>query len=85
MNSKGPWDLRLDSLLKRIEREKIEEVVLAIGTDVESDATAGFIKELLKDRKVKVTRLAFGLPVGSGVGYSDPVTLQRALKGRQSV
>ena len=85
MNGKGPWDLRLKDLLERLEKEPIKEVILALSTDVESDATAGFIHELLKDRGVTVTRLAFGLPVGSGVAYSDPVTLQRAIRGRQGV
>ena len=85
MNAQGPWDVRLQALIDRIDKEKYQEVILALNTNVESDATASFICELLKDRKVKVTRLAFGLPVGSGVRYSDPVTLERAIRGRQDV
>lgn len=82
---RGPWDLHLEALLKRIDDGACEEVVLALGTDMESDATASFIHDLLADRDVKVTRLAQGLPVGSGIAYSDPVTLERAIKGRYSI
>lgn len=85
MDAKGPWDLRLERLLKRIDEEKFGEVILALGTDMASDTTANFIHELLKDRGLKVTRLALGLPVGSGIAYSDPVTLERAIGGRQAM
>jgi len=81
----GPKQLRCDSLLERVDKEKIEEVILALSTDVEGDATASYVAELLKGRKVKVTRLASGLPAGSGVMYSDPVTLAKAIKGRQGM
>lgn len=79
----GPEDLRIKELLRRIENEGVEEVILALNTNVESDATASFLCEMLTERKVSVSRLAFGLPVGSSVMYSDPVTLARAMKGRQ--
>jgi recombination protein RecR len=83
MRSQGIQDLRLQALLERVSRDRVEEVILALNTDVESDATAVFIRERLADCGVRVTRLAFGLPVGSGIMYSDPVTLSRAMKGRQ--
>jgi len=83
MRGEGLEDLRLGSLLKRIENEKFEEVILAFSTDVEGDATASYIVEALKDRRIKVTRLAFGLPVGSGLIYADPETVAKAIKGRQ--
>jgi recombination protein RecR len=73
----------LKQLLKRVEEEGFREVVLALNTDVESEATARYVSELLQGRNVRVTRLAYGLPAGSGIGYSDPVTLARAIKGRQ--
>jgi recombination protein RecR len=57
-------------------------VLLALSTDMEGDTTAGYIGELLKASGVRVTRLAFGLPADSGVGYSDPLTLKRAISGR---
>jgi len=81
----GPKQLRIDSLLGRVVAENIEEVILALSTDVEGDATASYIAELLKEKKVKVTRLASGLPAGSGVMYSDAVTLSKAIKGRQGM
>jgi len=83
MKGSGPDDLRLKSLLKRIAGEKFDEVILALNTDVESEATAGYIAEVLREKGVKVTRLAYGLPAGSGIRYSDPVTLDRAIRGRQ--
>lgn len=82
MKGDGPDNLRIKSLLERIEKEKFEEIILALSTDVEGDSTASFITDLLKDKKVKITRLAFGLPAGSGIMYSDPVTLERAIMGR---
>jgi recombination protein RecR len=85
MRGDGPADLRIRALLKRMEKEKFREVILALNTDVESDATAGFLAELLKKKNVKITRLAFGLPAGSGIMYSDSVTLCRAISGRRSV
>jgi recombination protein RecR len=85
MSGKGPWDLRLKELVERIDREQCRELVLALNTNTESDATVAFIRDLLKGRQVKITRLALGLPVGSGVSYSDPVTLERAMRGRQAV
>lgn len=85
MHGEGPRDLRIQALLKRLDTEGFKEVILALGTDVESEATAGYLAELLRNRPVKVTRLAMGLPAGSGIGYSDAVTLARALRGRQGM
>jgi recombination protein RecR len=83
MRGEGPNDLRIRALLKRVQDEKVEEVVLALSTDVEGDATASYLTELLRKTGVKVSRLAFGLPVGSGLVYADALTLARAMKGRQ--
>ena len=82
MKGQGADSMRIEPLLQRIEDEHFSEVILALSTDVEGDATAALIADLLKDSPVRVTRLAFGLPAGSGVGYSDPVTLARAIRGR---
>ena len=81
----GPSDLRLGTLSERVARGDVKEVLLALSTDMEGDATAGYIGELLKPLGVRVTRLAFGLPADSGVGYSDPLTLKRAITGRMDV
>ncbi len=79
----GPADVRLGSLVDRVRAGGVKEVVIATATDMEGDATASFIQELLADIPgLRVSRLAFGLPVDSGIVYSDPVTLKRALAGR---
>lgn len=78
----SPASLRIRSLLERVRDEKFEEVLLALSTDMEGDATAAFIVEALKGTGVRVTRLAWGLPADSGIGYSDAVTLARAIRGR---
>ena len=78
----GPADLRLRALVERVERGGVNEVLLALSTDMEGDATAGYISELLGPLGVRVTRLAFGLHRDSGVGYADPLTLKRAISGR---
>ena len=80
----GPEKLRILELKDRIARESFTEVLLALSTDMEGDATAGYIVESLKSwpsevSPVNVTRLAFGLPADSGVAYSDPLTLKRAI------
>ena len=80
----SPADMRLDSLVRRARNGIVKEVVLATATDMEGDATAAFIEETLGHNEgLAVTRLAFGLPVDSGIVYSDPVTLKRALAGRR--
>lgn len=85
MQGIGVADLRVDKLLQRIADENIEEVLIALGTDVESDATTSYLKEVLSTRSVKVSRIAFGLPAGSAIEYSDSTTLSRAIKGRLEV
>lgn len=83
MKGTGPAELRMQALAKRVADGGIKEVLLALDTDMEGDSTAGYIAELFRESGVRVTRLAFGLPAGSGVFYSDPVTLARAIRGRQ--
>lgn len=85
MTASGPDDIRLAELEKRIKDGDFREVILAIGTDVEGDATTAYISERLTRLDVLVSRLALGLPADSGIGYSDPLTLKRAINGRQSV
>ena len=81
----GPEQLRITQLLERVSREEFREVLLALSTDMDGDATALYIAELLRESGVNVTRLAFGLPADSGIAYSDPLTLRRAIQGRQNV
>jgi recombination protein RecR len=85
MHGVGAADLRVDRLLQRLADEEFTEIVIALGTDVESDATANYLKELMSNREVKVSRIAFGLPAGSAIEYSDAATLARAIKGRQDL
>ena len=78
----GPERLRFAELKDRVVREGVGEVLLAVSTDMDGDATAGYAAEILKGTGAKVTRLAFGLPADSGIAYSDPLTLRRAIMNR---
>lgn len=81
----GPDKLRFHELAERIVSENISEVLIAVSTDMEGDATAGYLAEYLANTDAKMTRLAFGLPADSGVSYSDPLTLRRAINSRTDV
>ncbi len=81
----GIGELRIAALIQRVKRENIQEILLALSTDLEGDATASYIAERLKGTGIRLTRLAFGLPCGSGIAYADPLTLRRAVSGRQIV
>ncbi|MCC7377334.1 MAG: recombination protein RecR [Verrucomicrobiales bacterium] len=83
INGVGPEDLRIAELEKRLAQEPIKEVVLALGTDVEGDATAHYLAERLGGAGLNVTRLAAGLPAGTGLDFADELTLSRALEGRR--
>jgi recombination protein RecR len=79
-----PADLRIDELLRRVERNGVDEVVLATNPNMTGEATAAFLADRLRGR-VRVTRLASGLPVGGDLEYADEVTLGRALAGRREM
>ena len=81
----GPEELKLDQLARRIEEKGIAEVIIATNPNVEGDATAGYLARLLKPLTVRVTRIAFGLPVGGDIEYADDLTLSRALDGRREI
>ena len=85
MNRVGPDDLRIRELLQRVAEGEIREVIMATNPDTEGDATAMYISRLLKPLEVKVTRLGFGVPVGSNLEYADDATLLRALEGRREM
>jgi recombination protein RecR len=78
----GPEDLRIDQLLQRLELDRPSEVILASGADVEGEATANYLADLLKDRALIVTRIAQGLPAGLGLESADELTISRAFSGR---
>ena len=81
----GPEDLRITELLKRVDEDKIKELILATNASVEGESTALLISQALSGKKVKLTRLARGLPVGIDLEYADQITLTRALEGRQTL
>ncbi len=81
----GPEELKLDRLVSRIKESEIREVIIATNPNVEGDATAGYLARLLNPLSVRVTRIAFGLPVGGDIEYADDLTLSRALDGRRVI
>ncbi len=82
MGHVGPDDIRIKELLHRAADESVEEVIMATNPDTEGEATAMYISRLLKPFQIKVTRLAYGIPVGSNLEFADDATLNRALEGR---
>ena len=78
-------DIRIKELLHRVSTGEVKEIIMATNPDTEGEATAMYISRLLRPMEVKVTRLAYGVPVGSQLEYADEVTLSRALEGRQEI
>lgn len=78
-------DIRIRELLKRVAEGDVREIIMATNPDTEGEATAMYISRLLRPMEVRVTRLAYGVPVGSQLEYADEVTLSRALEGRQEI
>ena len=85
LNHVGPDDIRVRELLSRVSEGGVREVIMATNPDTEGEATAMYISRLLRPLGVRVTRLAYGIPVGSQLEYADEVTLLRALEGRQDI
>ena len=85
MNGIGPDQLEIAGLLSRLNTEAVEEVIIATNPTVEGEATALYLQKLLKPLDIKVTRLAYGVPVGADLEYADAVTLFRALDGRREL
>ena len=85
MNGTTPDKLKIKELLARIDEGEIEEAIVATNPTVEGEATAMYISRLLKNFDIKVTRLAYGVPMGSDLEYADEITLYRALEGRRDL
>ena len=85
MNHVGPDDLEIRSLLERVAKGGVQEVIMATNPDTEGEATAMYIARLLRPFEVKVTRLAYGIPVGGHLEFADDATLMRALEGRREI
>ena len=80
-----PEDLRITELEKRLAHEPIREIVIALATDVEGDATSAYLARRLARPNLKISRIAYGLPAGSGLEFADELTLSRALEGRREM
>lgn len=78
-----PEDLRIESLLERVKARHVEEVILAVGSDVEGEATASYLSDLMRSEGLTVSRLAQGMPAGGGLDHVDELTLYQALSGRR--
>jgi recombination protein RecR len=85
LNGITPDKLRIKELLERVKDGEVKEVIVATNADVEGETTAMYVARLLRPLDIKVTRLAFGISVGTDIEYTDEVTLFRALQGRQDV
>ena len=85
MNHIGPDDLRISQLVARVAAGGVEEVIMATNPDTEGETTAMYLSRLLRPFGVKITRLAYGIPVGSHLEYADDATLMRALEGRREI
>lgn len=81
----GPEHLRISNLLRRIEAEQVDEVILATNPTVEGEATAVYLSQQIKRAGVRVTRIATGIPVGSDIEYADEVTMMKSIEGRREV
>ena len=81
----GAEDIRIKELLHRLAENDVKEVILALNPSVEGEATSLYLKKLIKPFEIKVTRIAFGLPVGADLEYADEITLARAIEGRREL
>jgi len=85
MEGVGPEDINLKSLIERLQKEDVKELIVATNPNIEGEATAMYIARLIKPAGIKVTRIAHGLPVGGDLEYADEVTLLKAMEGRREL
>ncbi len=85
LDGTGPEDLKIGELLKRVDKEGVNEVILATNPTAEGEATASYLLQLLNDKDLKITRIALGVPMGADLKYMDTMTLQHALNSRTSL
>lgn len=85
MDGIGAEDIRIKELLHRVTQNDVQEIILALSPSVEGEATSMYLYKLLKPFEIKITRIAFGLPMGSDIEYADEITLVRAIEGRREV
>ncbi|MFH0790203.1 MAG: recombination mediator RecR [Candidatus Omnitrophota bacterium] len=85
LEGRGPGDLKIDSLIRRIREEDTKEVIIATDTDTEGETTALYLAKIIKPLGIKLSRIGLGLPVGANLEYADPATLTRALQSRSDI
>lgn len=85
MDGIGADDIRIKELLTRLTNEEVKEVILALSPSVEGEATSLYLSKLIKPFGIKISRIAFGLPVGSDLEYADEITIARAIEGRREI
>ena len=85
LNGVGPEDLTIDLLKKRVQEGNVKEVIVATSATVEGEATALYLGRVISDKNVKVSRIAYGMPVGSSLEYNDETTIFRAIEGRKEI
>ncbi len=85
LEDKNPEDIKINELIKRIEKEKIKEVILALKPSVEGETTALYIQKMLENKEVTVSKIAHGIPLGAEIDYIDPLTLEMAIEDRRQV
>lgn len=85
MDGKGPEDISIDSLIKRVKDEKIKEVIIAISPTLEGETTSLYISKLLEGRDITVSKIAYGIPMGADMEYLDPMTLSMAILNRNKI
>ena len=85
LNGISPEDINLKTLISRVEKENIKEVIIATSASIEGEMTALYIKKILEEKEISVTRIGYGLPVGADIEYADEVTLIKSLEGRKKL
>ena len=85
VNGVSPEDINLKTLISRVEKEEIKEIIIATSANIEGEMTALYIKNILEGKEVSVTRIGYGLPVGADIEYADEVTLIKSLEGRKKL
>ncbi len=85
LDGRGPDDLRIGQLLDRLAVESVRELILATGADVEGEATASYVRESVKRSGLRISRIAFGIPVGGDIGYADSATISMAIGSRHEI
>ena len=81
----GPDDININSLISRIKRDNVEEIILTLKPSIEGETTMQYIKKILENKNVKITKIATGIPIGTDIEYIDPMTLEFALEGRKDI